>query len=102
MQYTEIFIVVKKENFQLKFFAFFLFFGSKLVGTHMYPQSMFWSNKKKNRYTCAYEYPQEYPQSIFWSNDEKIGILCIPQFCYIKVGFEGVHISRTCFPDVFI
>ena len=24
---------------------------------------------------------------------------CIPQFCYIKVGFEGVYISRTCFPD---
>ena len=24
---------------------------------------------------------------------------CIPQFCYIKVGFMGVSISRTCFPD---
>ena len=22
-----------------------------------------------------------------------------PQFFNIKVGFEGVHISRTCFPD---
>ena len=36
---------------------------------------MFWSKNKKNRYTPVY------------------------QFCYIKVGFEGVRISRTCFPD---
>ena len=25
--------------------------------------------------------------------------LHIPQFCYIKVGFKGVSIARTCFPD---
>ena len=25
---------------------------------------------------------------------------CIPQFYYIKVGFKGVLIARTCFPDV--
>ena len=25
---------------------------------------------------------------------------CKPQFCYIKVGFKGVNITRTCFPDV--
>ena len=36
---------------------------------------MFWSKNKKNRYTP------------------------IPQFFYIKVGFKGVYISRTCFPD---
>ena len=29
----------------------------------------------------------------------KIGIPCIPQFFYIKVGFKGVYIARTCFPD---
>ena len=23
----------------------------------------------------------------------------IPQFCYMKVGFKGVYIARTCFPD---
>ena len=23
----------------------------------------------------------------------------ITQFCYMKVGFEGVHITRTCFRD---
>ena len=38
---------------------------------------MFWSKNKKNRY-----------------NDP-----CIPQFYYIKVGFKGVYITRTCFPD---
>ena len=36
---------------------------------------MFWSKSKKNRYTS------------------------IPQFCYIKVGFKGVYITRTCFHD---
>ena len=25
---------------------------------------------------------------------------CKPQFFYIKVGFKGVIIARTCFPDV--
>ena len=40
---------------------------------------MFWSKNKKNRYT--------YP--------------CIPQFHYMKVGLEGVCITRTCFPDVY-
>ena len=25
---------------------------------------------------------------------------CIPQFCYIKVGYKGVYITKTCFPDV--
>ena len=25
----------------------------------------------------------------------------IPQFCYIKVGFEGVNITRTCFRDEY-
>ena len=35
---------------------------------------MFWSKNKKNRYS-------------------------IPQFCYIKVGFEGIHIAWTCLRD---
>ena len=35
----------------------------------------------------------------FGAKIRKIGIPCIPQFCYIKVGFKGVYISRTCFPD---
>ena len=24
---------------------------------------------------------------------------CIPQFCYVKVGFKGVYITRACFHD---
>ena len=44
--------------------------------TNEYPQSMFWSKNKKNRYTPAY-----------------------PLFCYIKVGIKGASIARTCFPD---
>ena len=33
----------------------------------------------------------------------KIRKICKPLYtpvCYIKVGFEGVYISRACFPDV--
>ena len=36
----------------------------------------------------------------FGAKIRKIGIPCIPQFYYIKVGFKGVFIARTCFPDV--
>ena len=46
-------------------------------GSNVYPQSMFWRNNKKNIYTPAN-----------------------PSFFYIKVGFKGVYITRTCFPDV--
>ena len=45
-------------------------------GSNEYPQSMFWSKNKKNRYTPAY-----------------------PQIYYIKVGFKGVYTTRTCFHD---
>ena len=45
-------------------------------GSNEYPQSMFWSKNKKNRY-----------------------IPCKPQFYYTKVGFKGVYISWTCYPD---
>ena len=35
----------------------------------------------------------------FGGKKKKIVIPCISQFCYIKVGFEGAFIARTCFPD---
>ena len=65
MQYKEIFKVVKNENFQQKKIDIFLIFaqnidcGYKLEpprrgGSNEYPQSMFWSKNKKNRYTPAY------------------------------------------------
>ena len=43
----------------------------------------------------------EYPQSMFWINNKKQYVYpCIPQVYYIKVGFKGVYIIRTCYPDV--
>ena len=64
MQYKEIFKVVKNENFPLKNFDIFLIFAQNIDcgytlelpcrgGSNEYPQSMFWSKNKKNRYTPA-------------------------------------------------
>ena len=65
MQYTEIFKVVKNENFQWKkIIDIFLIFAQNIDsgyalepprrgGSNEYPQSMFWSKNKKNRYTPA-------------------------------------------------
>ena len=50
MQYTEIFKVVKNENFQQNFF--FLIFAQNIDCG--YSQFMFWSKNKKNRYTPGY------------------------------------------------
>ena len=37
---------------------------------------------------------------MFWSKNKKKQVYpCIPQFCYIKVGFKGVYITRTYCPD---
>ena len=65
MQYTEIILALKIENFQLKTFDIFLIFAQNIDcgytlepprrgGSNEYPQSMFWSKNKKNRYTPAY------------------------------------------------
>ena len=65
MQSTEIFKVVENENFQCKIYDFFLIFAQNIDcgytlepprrgGSNEYPQSMFWSKNKKNRYTPAY------------------------------------------------
>ena len=65
MQYTEIIFALKIENFQLKTFDIFLIFAQNIDcgytlepphrgGSNEYPQSMFWSKNKKNRYTPAY------------------------------------------------
>ena len=50
-------------------------------GSNEYPQYMFWSKNKKNRYTPAY--------SSF-------------AICNIKVGFKGVYITWTYFRDVWM
>ena len=60
MQYTEIFKVVKNENFQKKIFDIFLIFARNIDcgntlepprrgGSNEYPHSMFWSKNKKIR-----------------------------------------------------
>ena len=65
MQYTENFVALKNENFQLKKFDIFLIFAQNIDcgytleppcqgGSNEYPQSMFWSKNKKNRYSPAY------------------------------------------------
>ena len=59
------FLALKIENFQLKNFDIFLIFAQNIDcgytlepphrgGSNEYPQSMFWSKNKKNRYTPAY------------------------------------------------
>ena len=64
MQYTEIFKVVKNENFPKKKIDIFLIFAQNIDcgymlepprrgGSNEYPQSMFWSKNKKNRFTPA-------------------------------------------------
>ena len=75
--------------FQLKIFVIFLIFAQNIDcgytlepprrgGSNEYPQSMFWSKNKKNRYTPAYP----------------------SKFHYIKVGFRGVFIAWRYIPDV--
>ena len=65
MQYTQIFLALKIENFQLNIFDIFLIFAQNIDcgytlepplrgGSNEYPQSMFWSKNKKNRYTPGY------------------------------------------------
>ena len=82
MQCTEIFKVVKNENFKQKNVDSFLIFAQSIhCGYSLEPPRQGCSN--------------EYPQSMFWSKSKK----CIPQFCYIIVGFKEVYISWTCFPD---
>ena len=64
MQYTEIFLAVKIESFQLKKIDNFLIFAQNIDcgymlepprrgGSKEYPQFMFWSKNEKNRYTPA-------------------------------------------------
>ena len=76
----------KMKIFNRKILIFFLFLlktdcrytldPPRRGSSNEYPQPMFWSKNKKNRYTPAN-----------------------PSFSYIKVGFKGVYIARTCFPD---
>ena len=53
MQDTVIFKVVKNKNFKWKILDIFLIFAQN-IDCNEYPQSMFKSKNKKNRYTPAY------------------------------------------------
>ena len=60
-QYTDFSQVVKIEKFLSIFFYYFLIFAQNIDCGYTrynrlaeYPQSMFWSKNKKNRYTPAY------------------------------------------------
>ena len=64
MQYTEIFLAIKIKIFSRKKLDIFLIFAQNIDcgytlepprrgGSNEYPQSMFWSKNKKNRYTPA-------------------------------------------------
>ena len=81
IQLSEICLALEIENFVGNFFYIFLIFAQNIYCGYYpcseYPQSMFCSKNKKNRYNP-----------------------CIPQLYFIKVGYKGVYISRTCFPDV--
>ena len=62
MQYTDYFLVVKSENFHKTVFDIFLIFAQNIDceytlelprqgSSNEYPQSIFWSKNKRNRYT---------------------------------------------------
>ena len=79
------FLVVKKSK--ISFFDVFLIFAQNIdCGYTLEPPGRGGFN--------------EYQQSIFGSKITKIGIPCKPQFYNnIKVGYEGIYIAWTCYPD---
>ena len=89
--YTDFSQVVKIENLQQKSLDNFLIFAQNIdCGYRLEPPHRGSSN--------------EYPQSMFMflSKNKNHRYTCIPQFCYIKVGYKGVYKSQTCFPDVYV
>ena len=85
MQSTAFVFDSKNENFTGKILIFFLIFAQNIDrGYTLEPPCRGGSN--------------EYPQSMFWSKIIPLHY-SILQFCYKQVGFKGVYITRTCFPD---
>ena len=41
----------------------------------------------------------EYPQCMFWIKNKKIRYSPVYPSFAIKVGYKGVYITQTCFPD---
>ena len=74
------FLSFKSEIFQPKIFDVFLIFAQNIDCEAVL--------------TCTHNV-------CFGEKIRRIGIPLHTQFCYIKVGFTGVYIARTCFPDVY-
>ena len=66
-------------NSILTFFEGANFFLSRGGGSNEYPLSLFWIKNMKTSYTQPPPPPH-------------------PKFHYIKPGFKGVFMARTCFP----
>ena len=76
MQYTAIFHGCKNDNFRVKFFNIFLIFALNI--------------------DCGYTVLTSTQHLCFRAKIRKNAYPCKPQFYYIKVGYKGVYITRTC------
>ena len=98
MQYIENFLVAKIEIFIRNVLIFFLFLLQNIdCGYSLEPprRGVLTSNRLAEAVLTSTH------NLCFGAKIRKISIYpCIPQFYYIKVGYEGVYITRTCFPDV--
>ena len=74
MQYTAIFHGCKNVNFQMKTYNIFLFLLKNIDCGYTH-NLCFRAKIRKNVYPCT------------------------PQFYYIKVGYKGILVTRTCFRD---
>ena len=109
MQYTDKSCGFKNENFHWKNFDIFLIFAQNIDcgytlepprrgGSNEYPQSMFWSKNKKNRYTPPYKWGLR-GYSLHGHVFLMIRKTCpckvypfIPHFYIVKLGFAGVYL----------
>ena len=83
MQYTEIFLALQIENFQLNNFEIFLIFCSK---------HRLWVHVRRGG-------SNEYQQFMFWSKIIKIGMPLHTPVLRYKIRVQGVYITRACFHD---
>ena len=85
MQYTENFLALENENFQKKKLNIFLNFAQNIdCGYTLEPPR----RGSSNEYTLC-----------FGSKIRKIGIPLLISVLLYKVGYKGVYITRTYFPD---
>ena len=88
-------IVNNKSFFFFFFFFFFISFRAKMLQNPKIVRIL-----RKLAHAIYRGGSNNYPQSMFWNKNKKH---CIPQYTPVllrKVGFKGVHIIRTCYPNV--